>query len=311
MSSAPPTGPVAPLPVWATVGAVFRAVLAENIRHFPRAVLTPLFISLVLLLLQIRFGSPTMIQGEELDPMAPPAFSALDVLLALAGVVPYVIFSVAWHRLLLMGPVRGLPAWHPSWTSRHWLFLAYMLLLGLIMAGLALALAMVAGLLVAAFAGAGAGPEASGAEPIAILISLFVLATMGWVFARFSFVLPARALDERYGLGDSWRQTRGQGLRILATFVIVQIIIALPTILVVGFLAAGSGVMGAINQMSEGYSLEALILFVGALPLVLAGYLASYLSTALGVTVLSLAFKTCSGWTPDAARGPPPEPQAS
>ena len=300
MSSTIPTGPVATLPIWSSVAAVFRTVLLEKLAYFPRAVLAPLLLTLLILLLQIRFGTPLVqTQGS-----APPAPSLTDYLLSFAGLVPYVIFAVAWHRLVLLGPSHGLPAYQPSWGRRHFYFLGYMLLLGVI-AGLVLG---VLGFAASLLLRGGSGPEATGGGSLlALAVFLLLLLLVGWFTMRLCFVLPARALEERYGLSDSWRQTRGQGLRILAVLVIVQLVIAIPSVIVVSLIGAGTGVMAVINQMGSGHTLEAGILLIGVLPVLVLGFLASYLATALGVTVLSQAFKTCSGWQPPARPNAGPE----
>ena len=294
MSESVPTGPVANLPIFASVAAVFRTVLTENLRYFPRAVLAPLLLSLLFLLLQIRFGPPLPpAEGE-----APPTPGLIDFLLSLAGLLPYVIFWVAWHRLVLLGPAQGLPSYQPSWRGRHFFYFGYTLLLGAIAGIIFLFLGFAASVLLPS--------PAPGAEPgnaqilLALAVMIVLLLVVGWFTLRLSFVLPARALDEAYGISDSWRQTRGQGLRILAVLIIVQAIIAIPSVVIVSLLGAATGVMAVINQMGRGHELEAGILLVGVLPVLVLGFLASYLASALGVTVLSQAFKTCSGWQPQA-----------
>lgn len=300
MASSVPPGPVATLPIWGSVAAVFRTVLLENLAYFPRAVLAPLLLTFLILLLQIRFGTP-LVQTEG---GAPPAPSLTDYLLSFAGLVPYVIFAVAWHRLVLLGPNRGLPAYQPTWGRRHFHFLGYMLLL-VVMAGLVFGvLGFAASLLLP---GSAAPEETGGGNLLALTVFLLLLLLVGWFTMRLCFVLPARALDERYGLSDSWRQTRGQGLRILAVLVIVQLVIAIPSVIVVSLIGAGTGVMAVINQMGSGHTFEAGILLLGVLPVLILGFLASYLATALGVTVLSQAFKTCSGWQPPAEPVTEPE----
>ncbi len=294
MTSTVPPGPVATLPIWSSVAAVFRTVLIENLGYFPRAVLAPMLLSLLLLLLQVRFGTPLATEGE------PPATASLaDFLLSLAGTVPYVVFAVAWHRLVLLGPSQGLPAYQPSWRKRHFHFLGYLLLLGLF-AGLFL---LFLGLALS-FLLPGLSPEATpsaGQELLGLTALIAVLLLVGWFTLRLSFVLPARALDEAYKLSDSWRQTRGQGLRLLVVLLVVQLVIAIPSVIIVVLIGTSTGVMSVISQMGSGRELEAGILLVGILPVLILGFLASYLATALGVTVLSQAFKTCSGWQPPTA----------
>ena len=297
MTMTPPPGPAARLPILETVAATFRSVLIEHIRALPRAALVPVLLSLILLLIQVRFGlGPTAPDGE-----AEPGLPFGHFLISLASVVPYVIFAVAWHRLILLGPERGRPSLLPSWGSRHWMFLLYGIALGIVVMAVVLILAFGGILLGSVLFGAGSGGEADVGEDtqgFAVLLAVFAMLSVGLLMARLSFVLPARSVDERYGLGDAWRQSRGQGFRILLIFALVQIVIALPSLLVFGLLGIGGSFVGTINEIAEANLIEAAILFAGVLPLLLLGFLASYLSTALGVTTLSIAFKTCSGWRP-------------
>lgn len=295
MTMTPPPGPAARLPILETVAATFRSVLVEHIRALPRAAFAPVLLSLILLLIQVRFGlTPTTP-----DSGAEPGLPFGHFLIAVAGVVPYVIFAVAWHRLILLGPERGRPSLLPSWGSRHWMFLLYGIALGIVVMAVVLILAFGGILLGSVFFGSGGEADVGeDTQGFAVLLAVFAMLSVGLLMARLSFVLPARSVDERYGLGDAWRQSRGQGFRILLIFALVQIVIALPSLLVFGLLGIGGSFVGTINEMAEANLIEATILFAGVLPLLLLGFLASYLSTALGVTTLSIAFKTCSGWRP-------------
>ena len=274
MSSAPPTGPVATLPVWGTVKATFRTVLVENRWHFPRAVFVPLLISLVLLWVRNHVtgsGDPNV------DGPASDGFSGIDLLFNLLEAVPYVFFAVAWHRLVLMGSERATPPWAPSWKVRHWIFCGYLILLNLMLAS---------GVIVAVVAVYVVGPNP------AVPILLAALFAAGWFMARFSFVLPARALDETYGFGDSWRQTRGQGLRILGAFVFALSVFLLA-VLIAGLILA---FVGALVGGAETFEFSTDALMSGSLPEQGLGILLGYVFSAIGITVISLAFKTCSGW---------------
>ena len=238
------------LPIGKTTADAYRAVF-DHFPAFARAAFVPYLISLALWTLGLLVAE---------SPFLPLLLSHLDV-------VPGTLFAVAWHRQILLGPAAGAPAFRPSWEARHWRFLAYSLAV--------MAVSYV-----------------PWAFPIATLGALVfvVFALVFYVLARFSFVFPAVAVDERYGFRHSWRHTEGHVWRLMATLVLAVLPLALL-----------GGVVSAAGPMGK-------TLWAGGLSTAL-----YYLTTGVWVTVLSIAFRTCTGWFPGPlvlSAGPGPKSSA-
>ena len=293
----PPSTAVRRLPIWMTVAATYRSVLVEHLRLLPKAAFAPFLISLAL---QIAHTSLAGIADPQTG--TPPQAGLAGLVFALLGFVPYVIFGVAWHRLVLLGPAAAPPSLMPGWRARHWRFYGFVLLI-------TLALALLVVLFWAAIAlvtGIGQSLEAEGATPEAIAPGAWwllvlgvpaVILVVGWLAARLSFVFPAAAVDERYGLTNAWQQTRGQGLRIFAAFVLVSLPPLAASFLLI-MVSGGSVYLVAPPQGEPGaaaVTLGSVTVFAMTVGMIVIGYI----SMALGVTVLSKAFQACSGWVPD------------
>jgi len=154
------------------------------------------------------------------------------------------------------------------------------------------------------------GLTAPGAPPDRPMLAmvgliLFPAVIIYWVLiVRWSFVFPARAAGERYGIGDSWRHTKGNFWRLIAVYLLVYapftflfIIIVLPLVGTLWVTTAG-GPTGdvEVHLMEPSF---------GALALGAVVYSIFYfVSLALGVTALSICFRKASGWLPPAASIP-------
>ncbi len=125
-------------------------------------------------------------------------------------------------------------------------------------------------------------------------VSFFVL----YVVLRLSFVLPAVAVDESYGLADSWRQTKGQGWRML-----FAMLLAFLPLWLVQFMALN---LWETEVSTTGPEPGTIDTFAFALVMLVL----KYLGVGLYVTLVSIAFRTCSGWTP-CAPGQIADPGAS
>ena len=292
----PPPAPVTQLPIWATVKATFRSVLVENLGRLPKAAFAPFVISLALILVF------ALLFPGQFEPAAvgqEPHAGLADVVSALLGLVPYVIFAVTWHRLVLLDDP---PRWLPSWRRRHWRFLGYSLVLFLLAYLLLIVLGLVGTATLWALGGGPSGEEMSG--PMAFLsaaAALLLGLIVAWTVLRLSFVFPAAAVDEGYGLGDSWRQTRGQGLRLIAIVVLIMVPVYAALIVLTGLIGFA---IGLIAEFSGGAASEAVGLAV-FLVSASVGIVLGYVALALGVTMISTAFRTCSGWVPAGAAVPP------
>ena len=122
--------------------------------------------------------------------------------------------------------------------------------------------------------------------PSVVLVLLITSYLALYVVLRLSFVLPAVSVDESYRLADSWRQTRRQGLRLF-----LAMLLAVFPLWIVLTIVANLPQLEISNSVSEPGSSDSLGFF-------LALVVANYLSIGLYVTLVSIAFRICSGWTP-------------
>ncbi len=221
-----------------------------------------------------------------------PSNWALTMLVAIMGFVPYTIFGVSWHRLTLLGPSAGAPSVAPSWNRRHWRFLGYALAVTLIGYGLMLMI-MLSGMLLASAIGFLAGFIIFGG-----LIVFFY-----WMM-RLSFVFPAVAVDEAYRLAHAWTHTRGQGFRLIGLMILTTVpMIAAYWVLggilglaFLGDLTMPMGMEGAAPEaVMQGFMAENAARFI-VFQLFMAAV--GYLLTALLVSAISIAFRSCTGWVP-------------
>ena len=275
----PPREALRKLPVVATAREAYARVFG-NPRLLARASLAPFCLSLALIVLSFTV----------------PVVSALGYLIGILGLLPYTFFGVAWHRLTLLGPVAGAPALLPGWTQRHWRFLGYLLATMLIGAGAAAAVFSL-GLMVIQ-PGSGSLPAVAGLMPLA------GFAMVAYVVIRLSFVFPAVSVDESYRLRHAWTHTKGQGLRLLGATVIA----AVPMVALVwgvneilGALLFAESAPGQ-DGLPPVAQMEAFVeANLGALLLIQTVTAATnYVLMALMVSVISIAFRTCTGWVPAA-----------
>ncbi len=276
----PPPLALRKLPVGATFAEAYSLVFAR-LGPLVKAAAIPYLMSTVLAVLSLTA----------------PSNWALTMLVAIMGFVPYTIFGVSWHRLTLLGPSAGAPSMTPAWKRRHWRFLGYALAVTLIGYGLVLVIVL-SGVLLAM-------PLGASAELILALAVIFGGSIVFlYVVMRLSFVFPAVAVDEAYRLAHAWTHTRGQGFRLIGLMVLTALPMivaywALGGILSLAFLGDLTVPMG-----TEGVPPEAVMQdFVAenAAPFIvfqLIMTVVGYLLTALMVSAISIAFRSCTGWVP-------------
>ena len=261
------------LPVWETNRKAYQLVF-NGLGHLGTAAFVPFCLNLLIAAL-IQIGS---------------AHNLLSLLLLFLDAVPATIFAVSWHRLVLLGPLNAPPRLLPNWSGYHWRFLSYALVVGYLVLGVSV-LAMI---------GLGMIVVASDAPAVfVLLVVVFGLPCAFYPSLRLSLVLPAAAVGVWVGLEDSWRYTRGEGWRFVwVTLMAFLPLFAFGLINVLAARADGSSAMGA-QDMAIITNIWLLDRVIWAIP--------SYLSIALTVTVLSLAFRHRTEWKPPSEaddRGP-------
>jgi hypothetical protein len=288
----PPREALRKLPVIETVREAYVRVF-RNPRLVARASLMPFSLSMALIALGFSV----------------PVTSSLGFLSAILGLLPYTFFGVAWHRLTLLGPVAGAPPLLPAWRQRHWRFLGYLLAVMLI--GYA-AIAMVFSLAFAVVQ-----PEIEAMSAGLGLMIFAGTAILAFIMARLSFVFPAVSVDESYRLRHAWTHTKGQGLRLigatlLAAAPMVALIWAVSGILGALLIAAPAAVPGQDGLPPEARAQAFVDANLGALMLTQAvGAAINYVLMALMVSVISIAFRTCTGWVPAAGGAVTPDGEKS
>lgn len=273
----PPSAALRKLAVLATAKEAYARVFG-NPRLVARASLAPFCLSLALIALGFTV----------------PLVSALGYLIGMLSLLPYTFFGVAWHRLTLLGPVAGAPSLMPAWVPRHWRFLGY-LLATMLIGSAATAVVFSIGLMAIR-------PEADSLPAFAGLMPLAGFTIVAYVMIRLSFVFPAVSVDESYRLRHAWTHTKGQGLRLLgATMIAAAPMVALVwgvnavlgAALFAGPEPGGDG-LPAVAQMEA--FIEANL---GALLLTqIITTAINYVLMALMVSVISIAFRSCTGWVP-------------
>lgn len=267
----PPTGAI--VPVWQTAREVY-AVTWRLKERLPGAAAWPFLMMVGLTLLGGWVGNSLI--G--------------NVIVNLLSIAAYTLFAVAWHRVILLDSAAesGSPT---AWARRHNRFFTFLLGYTVIATVVTLPLLLAAPAPLedmppeqAAAASAGlAGPS---------LLMLVAGVALWYLFMRMSFVFPASAVDERYGLAESWRHTRRNGLRLMALSLLLVLPPAVVFAMVIGIIAligaALVGGPGAGEGPATGFGVIIGLVYA----------LMYFVILALGIAGISIPFRRATGWVP-------------
>lgn len=271
----PPPSAVQLVPIGATIRTAYASVFGQ-IGLVAKTAFLPFLISAVLVV-------PSLTARDSL---------AMVVIVSLLRLVPYTLFGVTWHRLILLGAHIAPPVVFPGWRRRHWRFYGFALAITALTTALVAIISLASLAITGGGAGPGSAPESAEVTLGALMAILSALLVAIYFMLRFSFVFPAVAVEEPYGLGDAWRHTRGQGLRLmLVMFLALSPVVLLGWMLIALLVAPFTGPPGSGSVAASG----------GVIAYTL-GTALGYLSLALSLTVISSAFRICTGWIP----APPP-----
>ncbi len=160
------------------------------------------------------------------DPTDVTGVGILGILLGvLAGVVCWLWAAVAWHRFVLLEeyPTGLFPTWRGSNIGNYF---GNSILIFLIMIGVGFAVGIVIGILIAVVQ----------SEALAILLGVGLIFGLSWVATRVGLILPAAAIGEKLGIGESWRATAPvAGQIILPIFVLALVSTILNQGIIAGF----------------------------------------------------------------------------
>ncbi|WP_282604443.1 hypothetical protein [Pelagibius sp. Alg239-R121] len=285
-SSTPPENAVQSLAVIPSVTNAYRLVFL-NLRLVPAAICLPALIYLVWYMVLESTGWGALLNSVNSVPPEQLPVGQIFKVAMLSSVVQFAALTllyVAWHRLVLFGPIDGRPRFVYPIARRHMMYFAYMVLVTIIIAislgVLSFIITLVVTFLVVVSGGAGA---------VGVLLVVPILFLIGMaLLAKLSFVFPAVAVDENYGLMNAWKQSKGQVTRLVTGFILCF----LPALIIsVGlnwelFSAAFSG--GAVQSRMTWSWIDVVTTVIGIL------------NGLAVISYLSIAFQTCTGWVPEA-----------
>lgn len=276
--------PLAPLTFGATFSAAFSLVFTQ-FWMVAKAAILPILLSLALSALAIFVLT---------------VLPDLSIVIQILGYLPLAIFGIACSRLMLIGRTAGAVP-RPLLGRRTLVYCGYALLFTVIVAlpGFALAIVVLGSAVLSMSAGFENehGAMLSRLGFLLPLIFLFYPFYMYFV-TRFSLVFPAIAIDQKLGLGGSWRMTRGSGLKLYLVLVVISIMIIFAFV-VIGMIVNSMVFMllGGLGAFTEGAGeVNWVIIALTAAPSTILGLLTQCLGLTLIIAAITAAYAQLSGW---------------
>ncbi|WP_421783252.1 hypothetical protein [Kiloniella litopenaei] len=278
VSQIPPEQAVHDIPVKTVSGLAIKTVMG-NLPALMQMALFPFLLSALITALSIQFiGNAT-----------------LSLLFALLSYIPHTLFAVAWHRRTLLNKEHLEPTSIISWNQNHTQFLFQVIILLAIYFSVDL------------FGNIPSTILHSVSPPLGAISSLILFIVTLYVIARVSFVLPASSVGEKYSIKDSWKHTEKQGWRLLGAFLLLFIPLSIAIFLIIGLIGGmflpelilppeANQTPELLSQLLTNYfdnNLEGILL------LLIIFLALSYIPTAAVISMLSIAFKGCTGWVPE------------
>ena len=214
---------------------------------------------------------------------------------AVAVVIGTSIVAVALHRVILMGDRRPGLLVHFAFGKVEMLFV-FLPIIGMAIAisGSMLLIGMIEALL---------GDK----NPALNLVFILVWCALIFCVVRLAMIFPVTVIESRYDFRQAWALTRGNFWRLVG----LGIVVFVPSLIVAGMVsyafAPASGLAQLIETGSSGNQPSGVFDVIESNLVVqsIIGYLWSIVSGALGVAMLSYAYKALNGvgpdevWTPD------------
>lgn len=279
-----PTKPVRNVPVGRTTLEAYRAV-ASCSQPILRASAIPFAL---LLGVVAMYALAVMLGGI--------SAGALLVAMFILQYVGLTLFCVSVSRTVLLRPNAGALTNGGKWRPRHWRFVGYL-------AVFLFLLVLWIGLFVILGQAATNGHIRYGDVGAIWFALAMAVASVGlpYVFLRLCFIFPAVAVEEAYGLLDCWRLSKGQVCRL---FIIVTLsslpalaMHVLAVLLLVAFVSTGDDFS---IRMLEWRNVENIV--VQCFMLLVAGAVGYFWALSV-LTPISIAFRTCGGWSPNSTPG--------
>ncbi len=272
--SASQTPPEKAVQTLAVIPSVITAYghLFSNLRAVPAAICMPVLIYLLWYAI-VRFvdsGAP-IASPDQATQMPGAKVWLLLVIGFLVQVFTTSLLYVVWLRLALLGPAGGWPRFFYPVDRRHVRFFGTALLVVAIVFSSVLLIGFVAGLLL----------------PQSIAMAIVVIAYLV-LLVKFSFIFPAIAVDETYGLRNAWQQSTGQEHRLVAGFFLCLLPALLLSLMVNWDVFSQLMADQPVQASPAPFWVDAFLTLFGIL------------NGLAVISYLSIAFKTCTGWVPEA-----------
>jgi hypothetical protein len=267
------------------------SVVFGRMGQFVRMATVPLLLSIAILLIDFSLRALIVVGTLPLDPEGLAAVM-LQLVTGLLALLPFTFLGIALTRTRCLGPQSGLlPG--PLLGRRTFIYAGYFLLLSVAFV-LVAAIAIVAA--VATLQATGLG-EAIGPGPL-ILGSIAGLCLLFYLLLRFSLVLPAVALDEKLGLGGSWRLTRRGGVKLLGVFLLLFLVNVLAVLVGSMMLGGGKIHLGTpelIIPETIGAETDWVTIVVANMPRNIWNLIANFIIVAMSIGALTSAYTQLSG----------------
>jgi hypothetical protein len=190
------------------------------------------------------------------------------------------LYSVAWHRAYFGVAARPTAASTYRWRGRQTQFFFNYVKIGLLLIPVMLVVSVVVGLVmgIVAIPFAAGGFSTAAVLIITVGSQIVVWGVVGWLFARFSLLFPATAVDEHMKFRAGWRFTRGNGWRILWIMVVAALpfwVVMVPVSFVFKIIMMQSGLSESLTATLVNTLLWQIVAFAIA---------------AIGVSALSISY---------------------
>jgi len=266
-----------------TFGAGFSAVFGRFWLYF-KAALLPVALAIVLGVLgfAVLFVAPV-----------------LSLPLNLLGMLPVALLGLACCRLALVGRNAGaLP--RPLFGRRTWVYFGYSLLFVLLISipMLVVSFALIGNVLFTL------GTEAVDVEQYrnlgdaVLIIFPFYLIYMYFI-TRLSLVFPAVSVDQKLGLGGSWRLTRGgAGFKLYAVFLVMTVVFIIAASVVLALVGTVANLfwLAPGNLPQDPGQMDTLSIMITQAPVLIVTLVLEYLAFAIAIASLASAYAQLSGW---------------
>jgi hypothetical protein len=265
------------LPIFKTVGDAFFYVWNHRIQFYYLALPAVVILSVLLALAGPGMSFNINLPGLQIEHANQPSSSAGKGLFwsGAAGLVSFVLvififplYSVAWHRSYLEPNENVTIRDCYRWRRRHWAFLWATVKISLLMIPIIIAAGLLVTFITPVF------------PPLAFLL-MPILMIFGLIYySRFSMWLPATAIDNKLSLTEVLILTKGNGWRLAAILVVTSIVTGIlntVTSLIITGAASALSIIGGLTQNLLANLAEFLIFYAGI---------------AIGISALSIAYKS-------------------